>query len=511
MTSVIILLTGCMGANTKPTDAYGLSNPKNSPTKNLTSFSESLQCMDALFLKYGVGPYYITTTGVPDKTSQNLGGGTREMLIAAISKASKRSDAFKFIDIDIENPLSLGPHFTVVSGAAEKFVYPDYYFTGAISQLDKSVYAKSNSVSVAFDSADFGTSADQRVSIISIDLNLGRILDRQIINGIDANNSIVVTSAGSGIDSGGKIQKTGVFFNIAFDQKEGTHQAIRALMDLSVLEILGKFTKTPYWQCLSINQTNPLIIQQIEDWFSGMEPAEYIHFVQKTLKNLGFYNGFPHSVLDYQTRTAISRYQAANGLLPTGQINFALYRSLIREDVAKEIPAQKPQVVSDQHNSTAQEPASITLALTPLEVNKNRIVQLSVEAEKPVYLYCYYQDNVGNIAQVYPNPLQQNALIPGNETVLIPENDLLFSIAPQTFGTTEQALCLTTTQEIRLALPEALRKPAFVPLAIGSFSAILHKFKQVTDKQVNYNVLTIHVEKEGALKAKNVSLGEGLF
>ncbi len=51
-------------------------------------------------------------------------------------------------------------------------------------------------------------------------------------------------------DLGGRIKKAGVFLNFSFDRSEGTHQAIRTLLQLNSIEVLGKLAKVPYTQCL---------------------------------------------------------------------------------------------------------------------------------------------------------------------------------------------------------------------------------------------------------------------
>src|SRR6185437_14385910 len=104
-------------------------------------------------------------------------------------------------------------------------------------------------------------SKDKVVSVISVDLNLGKLVTRQILPGMSASNSIAVVRSGKGADLGGVIGQgggqAGLTFSVALDQSEGFHQAVRNLIELSSIEVLGKLARVPYWQCLKIDQTNP--------------------------------------------------------------------------------------------------------------------------------------------------------------------------------------------------------------------------------------------------------------
>ena len=61
------------------------------------------------------------------------------------------------------------------------------------------------------------------------------------------------------------IGKAGLTFSVALDRSEGFHQAVRELVDLSTIEVLGKLMRVPYWECLSIEPTNPHFQAQARD------------------------------------------------------------------------------------------------------------------------------------------------------------------------------------------------------------------------------------------------------
>ncbi len=202
-----------------------------------------------MFLAQGKQDIYITTAGIPDATGL-IATGTKEMFITAVSRMSAKSNAFRFVDYD---PTQLDVQvLSELVGLHDDFVAPNYYVRGAITQLDSNVLQSSASAGVSIPGMDLAINGNQVVSVVSIDLNVGKLITRQILPGISASNSIAVVQSGKGADVGGLIGKAGLSLSVSLDKSEGFHQAVRNLIELSTIEVLGKLTRVPYWQCLSI-------------------------------------------------------------------------------------------------------------------------------------------------------------------------------------------------------------------------------------------------------------------
>ena len=245
------LVAGC-AAN--PERAGIIASPKTPPVKNITSFTPALQCMDNLFGAYGKRDIIITSAGIPDATGQ-IRAGTKDMMISAISKMSRKSKAFRFIDFDQNQTDILAVQQLI--GVTNDILIPNYYIRGAITQLDAGVANDRVGGGIAIPQGAIGVNRDQLVSVVSMDLNMGDIVTRQIISGIQANNSIAIVRKGQGADFDGQIGKVGLFFNVSMDRSEGPHASVRTLLELSLIEVLGKLAQVPYWKCLEIPQTNP--------------------------------------------------------------------------------------------------------------------------------------------------------------------------------------------------------------------------------------------------------------
>ena len=296
--------------------------------------------MDDMFLAQGKRDIYITTAGIPDATGL-ISTGTKEMFITAVSRMSAKSDAFRFVDYD---PTQLDVQvLSEMVGLHDDFVAPSYYVRGAITQLDSNVLQSSASAGVSIPFADLAVSGNQIVSVVSIDMNIGKLITRQILPGISSSNSMAVVQSGKGADVGGLIGKAGLSLSVSLDKSEGFHQAVRNLIELSTIEVLGKLTRVPYWQCLSIESTNPNFRSEARGWYDIMPARELDSFVSAALTRTGYLrsqsDGSQADLSD-----AIARYQADNDLVPNGKVDFDLYYRLLANEARQK--STKPGTAS---------------------------------------------------------------------------------------------------------------------------------------------------------------------
>jgi curli biogenesis system outer membrane secretion channel CsgG len=472
----VLLVTSC--AQTPAEEAKFISQPEAQPVRNLTNFSESLRCMDSLFAAYGVRGITITSQGIPDATGE-ITTGTKEMLISAVSRMSVKSSAFAFVDFD-QTQYDINALQDLV-GFSEEFVVPNYYIRGAITQFDRNVIEESVGFGVSLGLVEAGISEDQILSLISMDLNIGELRSRQILPWASSNNSIAVRRLGQSANIGGTIPKAdlGLSFNVSLTQSEGMHQAVRNLVELSAVEILGKLAQVPYWRCLQIEQTNKAVVAEARDWFDGMSDEERTIFIQRALTSTGHYSGASHGTLDDPTKEAVGVYQSENGLIADGRINFDLYASLISGDLALgQIPETDSTPQPLQPVATSQ-PLTVSLTsnagTTPVFAVGDALV-LSLSSSHDAYAYCYYQDANGIVARIFPNRFQPDARLAANTPVSIPGQDASFEIVFDKPGIREEVACLASEIEIGLALPDPLKQEDLTPLPFDSLDKVVAVF-----------------------------------
>ncbi|SEH04756.1 DUF4384 domain-containing protein [Candidatus Venteria ishoeyi] len=499
--TLLVFVGGCSSTLPPKPDnnPYPKTEPTIPPARTLTNFSDSLRCMDRLFIRHGVEPIYITSAGLPDMSAKGVvGNGARHMLISTISKMAAQSKAVIFVDLP-SSPMAysdapgtknsdldtLYKHLLYVMKETlknhphrRKFVYPDYYILGATSQVEDKVTSQGSSFSLALSSGDFSKSDDHATSIISLDMNVGDATNFQLLNGLTASNSIAVMrkSKNNEFGLGGILQKAGLHFNVALDQRQGPQQALRTLIELSSIELIGKLAQVPYWQCLQIEQTNPEMQAQARNWFNAMKPAEQVAFVQKTLHSKGFYHGSISGVLDGATKEAISRYQANEGLIPSGQVNFDLYRILMGGDFSKK--PSKANTVPPVLTHT--EPVKIQLKALKPSYKLNDRFSFYLSVSRDTFVHCYYQGGDKQIIRVFPNQRQADSYVKVNQKLEVPEQSALFEVILEHPHVQEQVMCLATEYDISLQLPGSLKVADIQPIALSSMEEVERAYKKMT-------------------------------
>ncbi|MFN3076348.1 MAG: DUF4384 domain-containing protein [Alphaproteobacteria bacterium] len=462
---VLGLLVGCVTPN--PETATTVSAPKTPASKTFTSFSPALRCMDDLMLAHGKREITITTAGIKDAT-QKVSVGTKEMLIRALNMMSRKSKAFSYIDYDQENAAFFNDAQRA-SGQAG-FNIPSYYIRGAITQLDDNTLQSQAGASIATPFMDLGLSKDQIVSLVSVDLNVGETVSRQVIADAGSSNTMAVVRGGTSGDGGGKIGKVGLNISISLDKSEGLGSAVRALVELGAIETMGQFTHTPYWKCLQIEKTNPKMLEQARDWYDSMQPKDQIAFVQRKLAGAGLYKGEPTGAMDPATVDAISRYQNANQLIANGRMSFELYFSMLDDEAP----------MSDDPSKAGQAPMRMTqdVAPIPVRVTSDRgdaptyrakeTLTASVELGRNAFLYCFYQDADNVIVRLFPNRFQPNAYVTARSVALSSDRTpakIRFDKAGR-----ERVACMAS--DVDVAMPAELKQKDLTPLKVESLDQI---------------------------------------
>jgi hypothetical protein len=492
-----LLLAG--GCQPRPETAFDAQQPRTRAVRNIGNFNEALRCMDDMFLAQGKRDIYITTAGIPDATGL-IAAGTKEMFISAVSRMSAKSGAFRFVDYD---PTQLDVQvLSELVGLNQDFVAPNYYVRGAITQLDSSVLDSTEAAGLSIPYLDIAASRNQVVSVISVDMNVGKLLTRQILPGISANNSMAVVQAGKGADAGGLIGKWGLSFSVSLDKSEGFHQAVRNLIELSTIEVLGKLTHVPYWECLSIEPTNPNFRAEAREWFDTMGDTERNRYVSAALVRAGYLRSGDAPGSPAFT-DAIARYQAENDLVPSGRVDFDLYYRMMSAssrqpaNAAAPTPSPSGPVTEPAVQPVAAEPPRLVLATArgPHPTYRaGETITLRVQPTQDAYVYCYYRDAAGTVSRIFPNRFQPDAFVPARRLVEVPPaGGSAFTIRFDRPRSQEAFACFAADREAGLQLPNALKAQDLAPLPVHTLDDVAARFHAMPGVRVDDARLQVEV------------------
>ena len=437
--------------------------PKAAPYRTITNFSGAVRCMDSLLSTYGVKDISILVEDLDDSTKKAT-VGTRDMLLSTMSEMTRRSRAIRFIAYggDQKNIVSF------LAAADNKRAYasiPQYGIRGSISQFDDNVVKKTNDVGLGItDFLTLGISSSATAKLLGLDLSIINTTDLSLVPGVISKNSVAIFSQGDGIDSEARFKKLGVNYATSLARSEGTSVAVRNLIELASVELIGKLTKVPYWSCLGSSTKNKDIQQEVEDWFEGManNPSELFFYFQYQLALRGVYNGPVNGVPTPNLSIAIKQYKAGLGMTPDSNLNADFMLAYLGAD--HDVVATRLEKMNRAHASRL--PINMSLVQSGEKkalYKKKESIKLELSVNMPAYVYCYLLDANNLSTRIFPNQFSGTIFHDGDKPLALPDTSKYILLA-NAQAKDEKVVCYGTHKDVLPATSEAMRIPDLVPL-----------------------------------------------
>ena len=311
------LLAGCATTENALGDADKLlaarEAAKQLPSANLSNYATSLGRFGRMLDVYKDGDpvVYMQTRNILDATNlsnplvgSEIPGDITEMVRTAVNRIGARIVYVPYHPDYLISQAQLGAKFGVTM--------PDFLITGALTEFDRALSGagRSNSASVEFGKGKGETAlgADVKrtaiLSALALDLNLVSFSTQQMVPRIQASNVIKVLNFTAEDNASLGFYGDSFGFKLEGRYLQGRHSAIRTLVDLSVLELMGKATNTPYWRCIPNGVPDPVVVDNMRASFEGLTPQLKIGLVQVMLRKYG-QNVTVNQKLDEPTREAL--------------------------------------------------------------------------------------------------------------------------------------------------------------------------------------------------------------
>jgi hypothetical protein len=378
--------------------------------------------------------------------------------------------------------------------------------------VDQNVINNRADAGVSGPRLDFGYSQSRNATIIALEMHLGDFRTRTLIPGLDSANEVIVGTGGQGIDLAGRIGTYGVQFNVGRDYTQGSGSAVRTLVDLATIELIGKWARVPYWQCLTLEQNHPDFQRQLRDWFDEGAPSVRMQLIARSLASQGYLRPGSEPLADDSAalRAALARFQADNGMVVTGAVDFPTYERALRNFVRLSADGTLARIGWDSNHagpvaggearapmaglggaatssdaSAVMAPAPIAaptyggpppartidlqienvlLERTAFEVGEQ--IFLSATVSRASYLQCYLEDATGTVIRLLPNKANSTGWVTASQAIRIPDwmspnpGFIMDAASPGTEG----VACFATDEDSTAHLPEDLRGPPLKPL-----------------------------------------------
>jgi hypothetical protein len=514
--AALATLAGCGSMEVKqPTveqTAEIRKGPEDRPQRSITGFSQALRCMDTLMLDYGVRDVTIMTEEIADETKK-LNAGTRDMLISSVSDMSRRSRAVRLVAFGKDTTNVIGFLATAQRGSAYQAV-PLYDIKGSVSQLDENLIKNQKDAGFGFSPfLNLGIARDAASSMLALDLSVMTTSDMTVLPGVTSRNSVIILKQGSGMDGDAAYHKFGINYSMNLARAEGQSQALRGLVELAAVELVGKLTKTPYWTCLGVTdpKSNEETRLEMFDWYHAMAATrvELIAYFQNQLRRRGFYDGPIDGQFNPAVDEAISNYRAALGLKREPVLSEEFFYAFLAADHTKvtrpqqparyvapapvaAAPAATPAAMGSAPAPAAAAPLKLSLT-TPQKQTRfasGESISLALAPSRDAHVYCYLQDENAKVIRFFPNRFARDSRIAAAQPLNLP-GAMRFRLTMNPKGVTETISCFATPNDVLASLPQNLVGTDFEPLPGASLGMIRDAFHNVsggTAAQENFHV-----------------------
>ncbi len=131
-------------------------------------------------------------------------------------------------------------------------------------------------------------------------------------------------------------------------------------------------------------------------------------------------------------------------------------------------------------------------------LNVDERLQAQLRTTGDAYVYCFYQDDDGQVSRVFPNRFQPDALVRADRTVAVPGDGAGFELVANRAGANEELRCFAAAHDPGPSLPADLVSTDLEPLPVNALTEVAAAFRHV-DAAVAEAELLIEVLPETRL------------
>lgn len=316
-----IILVSCGGMDPRNVEE---ELEESAVEQKITSYTRALSDLGLMTEIYSTGIVKIQSEDIADQTGTSTAtGGEIQRNITEIMKSTLNSIGGNVIFIEYNPSYIQNQMVTGYSSFDEKLI-PDVVITGGITEFDRGLETRGEgtdaaaeyefekagsdlpSKKVGFDYSDGSKAGKAR---ITLDFNmkdfqtLAGISRMNTVNSIEVHKAVRekelgITIFGPTFGMKGKIKKV-----------QGRHEAVRLLVQASMIQMMGKYLVMPYWRLLGAdNEPDSIVFGSLERQFYTMSKTDQLVNVQEWL----FLHGYDvdlTGVFDAKTEAALQQFK----------------------------------------------------------------------------------------------------------------------------------------------------------------------------------------------------------
>ncbi len=296
-----VLVSGCQ---TDP-QKVDVQLPETVPEVKTTNYTKTLGELGRMSEVYDRPLMRVMANPVGDNTGSSSATGGEipsditEMQKSTLNTIGGRVQYVPFEPVSISNLQALG-----YSTFANK-VIPDVVITGGITEFDRGIETRGKNTDFGLSvtspkqiaggwlgqtaGIEYGESDKYGLARITLDFNM---LDFQTMSGIprmNTVNSMQVHKAQAEAEFG--ITLFGPTFGTkgSIKKVQGRHAAVRLLVEASMIQMIGKYLKLPYWRLLGEDSApDPVVLEAIQKAYYAVDDLQRLKVAQQWLYIWGY-------------------------------------------------------------------------------------------------------------------------------------------------------------------------------------------------------------------------------
>lgn len=451
-----LLIAGC-GLNPQNAD-IGLE--ETLPEAKVTVYQEGINKLGLMTSIYSSAPLKIMTKDILDNTGTSVATNAEiPRDITEMVKSTLNGIGGNVLYIPYEPEFMQLTAGTGYSDYGDK-ILPQVVLSGGITEFDRGLVTKGDSLEMEIEvKSEYGFNfADQNkssLSSVTLDFNLidfktfTGIPRIQAVNGIKLHKATKEDSIGFTIKSAtfgakGEVKKV-----------QGRHAAVRMLVQLSMMQMIGRYQKLPYWRLVPGASRDDVVIDQVLADFYAMTQPEQIAKIQEFLYLHG-YGVTPTGQLDGATQSALQNFASKQNLKSTTldqNLYLALYENVpitpaarqLRKNLDSSNFAALPKATLNIPLSPAPTPApAVAAAASPsaivadtgkltLTTNKSEFkigesLKINFTVSEPMYVRIVVINSQGEVSTIFPNVYQSDNYCKPGITYSVPSAGADFSL-----------------------------------------------------------------------------------
>ncbi|TQV64214.1 MAG: hypothetical protein FNT15_01400 [Sulfurovum sp.] len=294
--------------------------------ERITKYTDALENLNEMTEVYGGSTINVAVVPVENKTAAigKLPNDVTIMVKSALNEIGGKVRSYTYNDQTLTSVEKL----IVIEGAITEFD------TTNTSKSGWNVGIKAGKGRGEAD-GDASADADDSISNMTIDFNMIDAATGAYIPKVHTSNSIKIIKKSASNDFGFSILGSGFGLNSSVSKEQGVHSAIRLLVDLSMVELIGKYKEYPYWVAVSGGKVDQRLLRRMKQNFERLSPEDKSVQVSYLLSLLDPSLGGGTTVFDGKMQQALVNYKNKYGIMPIDtSLNSDIYLHLL-ENVPK--------------------------------------------------------------------------------------------------------------------------------------------------------------------------------